>query len=169
MCAASQVGNLEVVKRLVERVANLDQGMRHELGCALAEAARAGHEKVCLFLIDADADVSAIPRGPRSRIEFQINALGRPLHEALMKKMGNVVRALLSAEVDVSYDYPITAIQAATKWGDHSIINDLILAGAPINTEPYYGIFEFELPLTIAVQRNDMELVRLFACRRSRH
>jgi ankyrin repeat protein len=152
VCAASEVGNLGVLKHLVEKIADLNHDMHVELGYALVEAVMAGHEKVALFLIDADADVNVSARYGE---HFA-------LHRALQRKMKNLVRALLNVDVALYRMRDARLLQAAIEWGDHSIIKDLIFAGAGIN-DSIYSRFHgaYEVPLTMAIDRNDIELVRL--------
>ncbi|KAN0106614.1 Ankyrin repeat-containing domain protein [Hyaloscypha variabilis] len=142
--AASEVGNLGVLKNLIIRVADLNRDVHYELGYALAEAVKAGHEEIALFLINVDANVAIYPRyGVLS------------LFEALKKNMKRVIRAILDLNIEI---YPMAGLLgAATNLGDHSIIKDLIFAGVSINDPDN----DDKGPLATAVSRNDMDLVRL--------
>jgi hypothetical protein len=113
--AASEVGNMSVLKYLIKRVADLNHDVHYELGCALAEAVKAGHEEIALFMIDFDASVDVRARcGDLS------------LFEALKKNMKRFIRAILNLNIEI---YPMEGLLgAAIDLGDHSIIKDLIFA-----------------------------------------
>jgi ankyrin repeat protein len=155
VCAASEVGNLGVLQSLIQRGADTHE---EELGYALFAASKAGHEEAALLLIDAGANVN-VYSGPSSDN-------GPPLYEALKRKMGGLVRALLNVDADVNwgsdrYSEPWRppCLQFAIEWGDHSIIKDLIFAGANVNAA--INLYNIQAPLSAAVMKGDTELIRL--------
>jgi ankyrin repeat protein len=140
--AASKVGNVAVVRSLLQIGADVDA---KDLGHGLMVATKADQEEVAVILIDAGADVNvhSWPPGP-----------GPPLIEALKRRNPVLVRRLLNLDVHIRYNRGL-ALRLATEWGDYSIIEDLIFAGADVN-----GIGD-EAPLAIAIRKNDAVLIQL--------
>lgn len=82
------------------------------------------------------------------------------LMEALQTRNSNLVWSILEADADVNYStesrwfsgYPETAILEAARWGDHTILEDLIDRGADVNAS---------VVLTVSVKRKDTSLVKV--------
>ena len=138
--AASEAGNMPFIKRLVQLGG---QARAKELGWALAIAIKKGHDEAVTMLIDAGADLN----------EGDIRS-EEPLVEALTRRNTALVHLLL--EAGASPDTGEDPLRIAVEWGDLSIVETLILAGAAINDSRNH-----ESALALAVKQRDHALVNL--------
>ena len=140
--AASEVGDLQLIERLVELRGNISP---LALGYALTVALKDGREKIAQILINAGADVNV-----RDHSEAV------PLFYALKRRKEALIYSLLDADADPNYtdtDH-IPLIDLATDWGNRSVIEALIFAGADLNGK-------YTAALIIAVHKRNSELVQL--------
>ncbi|CZR68586.1 uncharacterized protein PAC_18485 [Phialocephala subalpina] len=164
VCAAAKVGNLEVLQYLIQRRTDESENALRD---ALVEACEAGHEDIALLLIDTGADVNDdILCGSRDE------GKSLPLYQALKRRMGGLVGALLNVDADVNAEaFGRQPLEAAIEWGDYSIIKDLLFAGADPNEagkeNPLMGganvNYRFARPTTAlaaAVTNGDIDLIR---------
>ena len=137
--AAAEVGEISLIERLVQLGNQLRVPIPY---LALGIAVNKGQLEAATMLIDAGVDnVGAIP-----------------LMEAVARRDAVLVHLLLDA--DAVPDDPFNhgySLPMAVEWGDHSIIQTLILAGAAINSPT----LDRDAPLTLAVKRRDHLLVKL--------
>ena len=134
--AASETGNMPIIKRLVQLGG---QTRVPELGCALAIAIIEGHDEAVTMLIHAGANLDQC-----------VDTNQQFLVQALTRRNAGLVHSLLEAGVDPSANTQVLLI--AVEWGDYSIVETLILAGAfPVRREP----------LVVALKRQDHALVKL--------
>ena len=147
--AASEVGNVPFIKDLIQR-GSQDRG--NDLGYALAVAIKEGQNEAATMLIDAGANMN--------EYATKRDGIGPPLVEALARRDAGLVHLLLEvgALPNVSYGKGRMALQLAVEWGDRSIVETLILAGADMN-DPMMD--EEEAPLTLAVKSQEQTLVKL--------
>lgn len=150
--AASEVGNMQLIERLIQTGCKV---CSDDLGCALIAAIRSERDDLAEALIDAGATLNS-PRGES------------PLFQALKRRKEALVLSLLDADADPNYpatssNYEIaSSMVLAVEWGNQSIIEALISAGADIDGRRRSG--GSETALTIAVKRQDYELIhRLLA------
>ena len=136
LCAASSAGNTTLIEELIDRANEVDESER---GCALTPAVRIGYDEFATKLIQAGAHTC-----------FDLQA---PLMEALERRNAALVHILLDADAfPNSVRYSSSKFMAtAVEWGDHSVISELILAGASVN----HG------SLVIAVRHRDIDLAQL--------
>lgn len=139
------------------------------LGSSVSLAISEGAYEIVDLLLTMGADVNAT--------DFCNDS---PLLEAVLRKDVQLVRRLLAAGAmvneqasDISYDkhcltfgdgfdcgIPITVsvLPLAVAWGDHSVIQDLIVAGADVNAP---GVRGGRTALTVAVEKGDHATVKL--------
>ncbi|RYP48333.1 hypothetical protein DL768_005752 [Monosporascus sp. mg162] len=116
--AATEAGGLDYVKRILHYYPNPTPEL---LSSALFSAVRLGDEDLVLALLDAGAIVPA-PDGVSSiRVTRAEEAI---LETALERRNVRIVRALLRA--DVWGQGNIELLRLALKWGEESIIEDLL-------------------------------------------
>ena len=143
--AASAVGNLQLIERLVELKGNISP---HDLGHALTVALKDGREEIAQILINAGAyaNVECGDSGSSLRV---------PLDYALRQRKEALIYSLLDADADPSeYKASNTPLMdLATDWGNRSVIEALIFAGADLNRG--------SSAVTIAVEKRNSELVQL--------
>lgn len=149
--AASEAGDAE----RIHRPNNIGGAVSpRDLGMALCLCAERGQTDSAIKLIDAGADTN-----------FQDASRGPPIFEALKRQDSVLVRALLDADARPDCGFPLcgendrmSAIELAVKWGDHSMIVDLLRAGANLNHwEPYRS----SNPMAIAIDSRDRDMVDL--------
>ena len=157
--AASKVGNVQFIDYLIQLGVQLGNLIwPADLGYALTIAIRNGQDDVANMLIDAGADVNvrsnSIPEGRW------------PLHEALKRRNAALVHSLLDADADPNNGnfgdklyWGTSAIQVAAEWGDYSVLEALIVAGAEVNDRSQK--LGSNAALTIAVTKQDRVLVDL--------
>ena len=149
--AASQVGDLQLIERLVELKGNISP---HDLGYALTVALKDGREEIAQILINAGANVNfPCGDGYGSRV---------PLSYALKLRNEGLIYSLLDADANPNYHIsrhgPVPAMQLAVMWGNRSVIEALIFAGADLSSNVGY---HSGAGLTIAVKQRNSELVQL--------
>ena len=141
--AASEVGDIALVDRLIQ-LQLAGQPRANEMGKALAIAIRKGQGKAVALLLEAGADLNISGFGSYT-----------PLREAIIQHNAPLVHLLLEegAVPDGGDEFSAKELDKAVKWGDLSIVNALILAGAVVDTLVY--------PLITAVESGDQTLVKL--------
>lgn len=144
--AASDVGDLQLIERLMELKGNISPS---DLGYALAVAVKDGREEIAQILINAGADVNV--------------KQGAALSYALKLRNEGLIYSLLDADANINYNInsrsqDLLPLQLATMWGNRSIIEALIFAGADLNKT---GGQHTGAALTIAVEQRSSELVQL--------
>ena len=157
--AALEVGNMHFMERLIQHEGKTSPLI---LGCALVLAIRDGRDEFAKNLIDAGADVNIRQR----------HGKGPPLYEALMRRNEALILSLLDADADPDlrvYEGPASIVIAA-EWGNRSVIENLIFAGADVNARgdtskrgtDCVNTYErgAETALTIAVKRQDRDLIQ---------
>ena len=151
--AASEVGNIQLIESLVELRGNVSP---NALGYALTVALRDGRDEIVQTLIDAGADVNV-----NADVEYDPCLWRVPLFYALERRNESLVFSLIDADADLNYGYSSTgtipALQLATEWGNRSVIEALIFAGAKLDTKNQHS----RGALTIAVKQRNLELVQL--------
>lgn len=145
--AASEVGNIHFIERLIQLRDNVGP---EGLGHALVSAIRDGRDELATLLIKSHADVN-VPAGPSS-------VGGSALLEALRQQKEALVFSLLDADANPRlFDWnEQSAMCLATTWGDRSVVEALIFAGADIDDNNESGA-----ALTIAVKQRNGELLQL--------
>ena len=147
--AASEVGDLQLIERLMELKGNINP---YDLGYALTVAIKDEREEIAQIFIDAGASVNV-----------EILLQGVPLFYALKRRKEALVYFLLDADANPNYHLAspsrlVPAIPLATMWGNRSIIEALIFAGAdlnaPLREHP-------DSALAVAVKQCNSELVHL--------
>lgn len=147
--AASEVGEIEIVRRLLRSGVNIEAC---DLRWPLLAAIRAKHNAIVEILLDAGAEVGLSSSSYRQgRVPLLI--------EAVKTRDPNLVRSILDADADVNetegssmFGHPQTALLEAVKWGDQTIIGDLIASGSNINES---------MALAFSVQKKDAKTVQI--------
>ena len=164
--AAAEVGNAHIVQSMIDRTMIDDPLLvelhqNHEwqqsevLGGSLLVAVCHGQAHIAYMLLEAGANANLLKRG--------IGA-GLPLLEALKGRDANLVRALLNADADVAYDEFTfykemeSPIELAVRWGDTSLVRDLLFAGANVN-QFATSLQESTAPLTLAIKEGNAAMV----------
>ena len=149
--AASEVGDLQLIERLVELKGNISP---HDLGYALTIALKDGREEIAQILINAGADVNV-----QHNDEYG-SSVGA-LFYALERGSEALIYALLDADAAINYHrhrvHSVSAIQLATMWANRSMVEALIFAGADLN----HTCYKQPTALAIAVKQHNSELVQL--------
>ena len=160
--AASQAGNFEFVEKLIQSGGMFDPW---HLAFALKRAVKIGRDEIVEKLIDAGADANSRERS-RS-VSGEPDDSGPPLHQALKRRKESLIFSLLNADADADADpdYRTSSetsrpIQLAAEWGNISVIEALIFAGADVN-----GCIDWDrnsdTALAIAVKRRDFDIIEL--------
>ena len=158
--AASEAGELAYLNGLLQMAPGMD---KTSLNPALCISIRKGYEEVAMTLLRAGADVNM------RWFESSITA-SSALAEALDQKNKNLVLMIMECDVIVHLrSYSITSprkeystiapMAAAARWGDVSILKNLLSMGADIND------YEYEMDkmvVTIAVRAKNRPLVEFF-------
>ena len=140
LTAASEVGNVALIKDLVQ----LKIGNPDGLGYALVTAIKRGFDEVAAMLIDAGANTNV----DRDNSPLQI------VLERTKRRNAALVYALLDADADPNHGYSGKPIKLAVRWGNRSVVEALLFAGADINS------LGGGSALSIAVQDRHYELVQ---------
>lgn len=141
LTAASEVGNVAIIKDLVQ----LKIGHPDDLGHALATATRGEFDEVATMLIDA---------GANTNVDWNNSPLQIVL-ERTKRRNAALVYALLDADADPNSGYSRYPIELAVLWGNRSVVEALLFAGADVNR------IGAQSALTIAVKDRHYELVQL--------
>ena len=155
--AASKAGNIQCLERLIQPGGRFRP---QNLGYALLIATIDGRDEDVEKLIDAGANVNC-------RLECldwpyeSFKLKGPPLYQVLKQRKESLAMSLLNADADPNYwgehhHYSGELLKLAVEWGNRSVIEALILAGADVNCDHKEGT-----PLTIAVKRRDFGLIKL--------
>lgn len=143
--AASKVGNLAFVDDLIQIGG---QAKAKDLGFALSIAIKQGRSEVVTRLLDAGADLNQIPKNTRT-----------PLEEAITRRDADLINTLLEAGAlpsGVTESRGVIChfdtLYAAIDWGNRSIVEALILAGADV---------DYSQALGLAVERQNRTLVHI--------
>ena len=149
--AAADVENIPLIEKLIHLGGKVSS---EDLGRALSVAIKYGGDDLAKEMIDLGADVS-----------MDCAESGPPLLEALKRQNEALVLSLLNAGADPNYSQvqegdrrtnKEPSIALAVKWGNHSVIEGLIFAGADVNDcAPHPNS---DAPLTIAVKRRDRDM-----------
>ena len=148
LMAASEVGNLQVIERLIRLRGKISpQG----LGYALIGAIRSEGDEFAKRLIDAGAEVNV-------RVPSAEDYRGPPLLEALKRRKEALVMSLLDADANLREHYDQeSSMVLAVEWGNRSVIDSLILMGA--NVDGCQNGDQPKTALSIAVKRQDYDLI----------
>lgn len=178
MVAASVTGQVDLVLKLLNlRPPNDD---RRSLSNALVAAICTKQEAIIITLLDCGADASNgifDPSDIHSEVREDISALstlgsgprGPPLDEALLQKNANLVRMILNVSVNIGsaanngsaadggfISISIAPLVQAVKWGNHSIIEELLAMGA--NPDSFTEISgEQCTALAVSIQQKDIK------------
>ena len=141
--AASEAGKLAYLNELLQMAPGID---RKFLNPALCISIRKGYEDVATTLLKVGAEVN----GPNGSI----------LLEALHQKSKSLFLMIMECDVDVNSEFLNShlSLKEAAKWGDFSIVKDLLWMGADVNGVEYGT---GETALTVAVRANNRPLVEL--------
>ncbi|KAG5800751.1 hypothetical protein H9Q69_000310 [Fusarium xylarioides] len=145
LIAASENGHTQVVKLLLGAAADPD--ISNYCSNALFVASRSGHEDIVICLLKAGADVDQLVSGTSA---LQIAAEGG--HD-------QCVKLLIAANADVDEQNEGTPLYRATSKGYLSIIQQLLLAGADVNSQEKRGDKLEEAPLHAAASSGRVGVV----------
>jgi pectate lyase len=154
---AGAIGNLDLVKTLIENGAEVDGREDSFFRTALHRAAMSGHKDVVEFLLSKGAQIDPWNGFPG----------GTPLDYAAEKGHKEIVEMLIARGADVNakrtgYPQGDTPIHSAVRAGHKDIVELLIAKSANINAKNNEG----QPALHIAIQRNRTEIVRTMKARR---
>ena len=121
-----------------------------------------GDDTVSQMLIEAGADTNFI-----NFTRSHEHENGPPLREALLGRNAHLVSLLLNADASPNYcesnptcTYKDSAMLLAVEWGNHTVIQQLIEAGARLNCSCGRDSSRHSLPLTNATKKSDLDLVK---------
>ena len=114
--AASKVGNLSYVEKLIQ----MAPGMGESMTSALTVSITKGHDEIAMTLIKAGADVNWCTESYDTRL---------PLSAALDRRNRDLVYAILERDQANSPSYTTFLIQAI-EWGEDSVVYDLLSMAA---------------------------------------
>jgi len=145
---AAEKGDLEAVKTLLQRGANIDATTQYG-DTALHWAAVKGHFNVVTFLLENDASPNV-----------KAMSLYTPLMVAAQKGFIGIVNALLDkgAAIDVQNKEGSTVLLSAACSGNINVVNVLLDKGANINDQNNNN----DTVLTLAAWTGHAELVKFF-------
>ena len=155
--AASEAGNIQFLERLIQLGAMVSP---QDLGYALWIATADDRDEDVDKLIDAGADVNVDINLRQDRGHSHLR--GPPLYEVLQRRKESLTFSLLNAGADPNFPGDSSAIHLAVEWGNRSVIEALIFAGADVN---YCGAManshRLDTALAMAVKRRDLGLIEL--------
>jgi len=149
-------GDIHILRLLLDRY---QESLRTSLGHALTAAILFDQNDATEMLLTACADVNE-----EGSLEFD------PLSAAISRKNSLLIRRLLAAGAVVNKTnyingfqgdfFPVitTVLPAVVSWGDYSLIQEIINAGADINAPGYP---KGETALAVAIQRGDARIFEL--------
>lgn len=159
LAAAAAIGNMRLAMFLLE---NSPQVRSEDLTPALTEAIEAGQQEMIAHLLDRGASLHG-------------KATLTPLHAALKTRNAAVVQTMLyGAGVKPNYcdrfalralrDAGPPSVVQAVEWGDKSILQELVNAGADVDAAVSHKGSPFEVPktpLSIAVRKRAFDMVEI--------
>ena len=148
--AASEAGNIQFLERLVQLGGSVSPD---DWGYALLIATIDNRDEDVEKLIDTGADVNVLEHNYRP---YEKSSKGPPLCEVLKRRKEFLAFSLLNADADPNPGYNDPPIQLAVEWGNRSVIEALIFAGADVNHRS-----QGDTALAIAVKRRDFGLIKL--------
>ncbi|MGD2181510.1 ankyrin repeat domain-containing protein [Lusitaniella coriacea] len=172
LCIATYDGNREIAELLLDRGAEINQGLEEENGVnPLLNAARFGDEEFVKILLargakiglhfaalqgDIDVVKEYLERG--SPIQSMRNRGMTPLHLAALGNQRETAELLLEYGADINFETPAseTALHQAVRGQSKEVIELLADRGADLNPIGLAGT-----PLQLAILENDIEIVRL--------
>ena len=163
--AASEAGNLSYLNEFLQMAPFMD---KKTLNPALCISIRKGYQEVATTLLKAGADVNM--RWAKGAV-----SANSALAEALDQKNKTLVHMIMECDVNLELhsltfrgrfypsfltkkEIPVPMV-AAARWGDISILKDLLSMSADINA---YDSAIGESPITIAVRSKNRPLVEFF-------
>ncbi|KAE8444657.1 hypothetical protein EG329_014405 [Mollisiaceae sp. DMI_Dod_QoI] len=140
--AAVEVRDWNLTKELIDLRGDVPP---EDLGYALRQFSRDGNYEAAVMLLDLGAD----PETPSSH-EYKSQSA---LSVAIEARNAPLVKLLLDSGADpnISEEYESTPVLLAIKWGNHSLVESLLRAGARVHYQA----------LSTAVKRKDNELVSM--------
>ena len=153
---AVAIGNLDLVKTLIENGAEVDGREDSFFRTALHRAAMSGHRDVLEYLLAKGAQVDAWNGFPG----------GMPLHYAAEKGHTEIAGLLIAHGADVNakrtgYPSGDTPLHSAVRAGHKDIVELLISKGADVNAKNNEG----QTPLDIVTIRNRKDIVELLVAK----
>jgi ankyrin repeat protein len=153
--AAVESGNTDLVGILMDAGSDLNAAPSPNFGyTALQAAVKINNAELVRKLIFLGADVNAAPSPINGRTCLQ---------EAAQKGHSELVQILLNSGAEVNAvgaaKYGFTALQGAARAGHLSVVKMLLAAGADVHTR---GTERGYSALSVAVMRNNLEMVQLF-------
>ena len=148
--AASEARNFQFLERLIQLGGRVSA---QDLGYALWIATNDDRDEDVGKLIDAGADVN---------IESFPQDCTPPLYLALERRRESLTFSLLNAGADPNFQNKwcdLSSIQVAVEWGNRSVIEALIFAGADVNCGS--NCSNSDTALAMAVKRRDFGLIEL--------
>jgi ankyrin repeat protein len=148
-------GDIHILRWLLDRY---QESVRTSLGRALTAAILLGQNDATEMLLTAGADVA----DEENLEEFS------PLSAAVSRENSHLIRRLLAAGAAVNNTHFMdgfgqeffriitTVLPAVVSWGDYSLIQEIINAGANVNAPGYP---KGETALAVAIQRGDARIV----------
>jgi ankyrin repeat protein len=147
--AATYRGDIRLLRLLLGDNSRYRASVTESLGSSLYNAIANGRNDITEVLLAAGAEVNT----------------GSPLLAAIRRKDAHLARKLLAAGAavnafDISHGHRLTTtvLPATVAWGYHSLIRDIISAGAEVNA-PECG--EGKTALSVAVERRDVVTIQL--------
>ena len=119
ICAASEAGNSNYVEKLLHMVPDTGEA----LTAALAASIMKDQDKITWMLLQAGAQVNYVSQGDTFWAR-----LPEPIVEALKRRKKALIYAMLDrmSSIRSFQQSRYTALEEASKWGDFSIIKDLL-------------------------------------------
>jgi pectate lyase len=149
---AAAIGNIDLVRSLIEKGVGVDSWDDSHLKTALQRAAISGHKDIVEFLLAKGARIDAHEDWPG----------GTALDYAAEKGHKEIVEHLIANGADVNakrtgYPQGDTPLHSAVRAGHKDIVGSLITKGADVNAEDKWG----RTPLQVAKDKGHTEIVEL--------
>lgn len=152
--AAAQRGDMHVFHLLLSENSRYRTGVVESLGPALSAAISHGQNDIVEILLTTSADLNATYKDMT------------PLLAAIDRRDSNLVRKLLAAgaavnrisSVGFERDFITTVLPAVVRWGDYTLIRDIIDAGAEINAPVTFG---GDTALFVAAEKGELATIEL--------
>jgi ankyrin repeat protein len=160
-------GHIEILRLMLEKSSTCGVSISPMFGTSLYRAVSNNHDEIVDAILSAGMDVNAMGKVRHSPLFAAIKNQNKRVTEILIN-----AGAILNPKSEpwpncvqrekVSGNILIAAIQ----WGDHTLIKNLVEAGADVNafgkTSDYHSKCSCIRPLTAAVMKNDFDLVNYF-------